>query len=111
TAAAYMISIATARGDDDAWERCLTWARVRRDSTYLDTRACAALVLGRDAIERGRPEDAIRFADEVVRETGTAGEFRSEACALGVEAALALGDEETMERLVAFVDEQPPSRA
>jgi class 3 adenylate cyclase/tetratricopeptide (TPR) repeat protein len=111
TAGAFLLIIAVARGDEATWQRCLDIAQEGRESTYIDTRACALLTFARDAVERGRPEEAIAYASDVLVMDDTAGEFRSEAFAVSVEAAIAIADDATAAELVAFVDRQPPSRA
>jgi class 3 adenylate cyclase/tetratricopeptide (TPR) repeat protein len=111
TAAAFMSSVAAARGDDALLERCTAIASMRQESTYVDTRACAKLALARDAIEREQLEEAVRLAGEVLREESTAGEFHSEAFALSVEAAIGSEDETLTADLIRFVDALPPARA
>jgi class 3 adenylate cyclase/tetratricopeptide (TPR) repeat protein len=112
-AAAFMSSVAAARGDDALLERCLAiaLARMRNESPYVDTRACANLALARGAIERGDLDEAIGLARKVLGEESTAGEFHSEAYALGVEAAILLQDDAVIADLVRFVDALPPARA
>ena len=100
-----------ARGDRRCSSAVSRSRNMRKDATYVDTRACAKLALARDAIERGQPEEALRLAGEVLPEDSTAGEFRSEAYALSVEAALGLSDEEPMAELVSFVNALPAARA
>ncbi len=110
TAAAFVAQIAVARGDEQTLERCLSLAAQGRESSYVDVRVCAALVLARDAIERGAVEEALQFAREALR-VHTAGEFTAEAYALGIEAATVFGDEAAIAELVQFVDALPPAEA
>ena len=82
-----------------------------RDSTYVDLRVCAALVLAREAIERGAAEEALQFATDAQEQKHSAEEFRQEAYALCIEAATALADEGAIAQLVEFVDSLPPAEA
>jgi hypothetical protein len=111
SAAAFLASVAAARGDDEVLARCVAIANPAREATYVDWRACAHLALGRDALERGAPDEALRLARAVLPEESTGGEFRTEAYSQSIEAATALGDERAMAELVAVVDALPPALA
>jgi class 3 adenylate cyclase/tetratricopeptide (TPR) repeat protein len=111
TVAAFLASIACARGDQEMLDRCLSLAAQRRESSYTDQRVCAVLTLARDAVERRATGEALTLAGTALREESTAGEFREEAYALSIEAAISLGDESAIAELVAFVDRLPPARA
>jgi hypothetical protein len=110
TAAAFLVEIACARGDDEMLEPCISIAERRRESSYVDQRVCAALTIARDALERGAAAEALKLVDPSLREL-TAGEFREQSYALAIEAAIKLGDETAIQDLVAFVDTLPPARA
>jgi tetratricopeptide (TPR) repeat protein len=111
TAAAFLAAVAAARGDEALLERCRALAADQRGSTHVDQRVCATLTLARDALERGATDDALRLARAVLDEQTTAREYVAEAYALGIEAAIALGDEAAIAGLEAFVAALPPARA
>jgi len=109
--ASCLSSIAAARGDRLALERCLAAASPHQDSSYVDLRMCAAITLTREAIEQGDHERALDLARGALAERGTGGEFVTEAYGLAIEAALNAGDEDVIGELISFVDELPPGRA
>jgi class 3 adenylate cyclase/tetratricopeptide (TPR) repeat protein len=110
-AAVFLAQIAAARGDDETLRLCRSIAEREWDSTYVDLRASAALVLARDKLGRGAADEALRLAQPVLDTQATAGEAVAEAYALSVEAALTLADEGAIEELEAFVAALPPVRA
>jgi class 3 adenylate cyclase/tetratricopeptide (TPR) repeat protein len=110
-AAASMVQVAAARGDDAMLDHCRSLALQHKDSAYVDQRVGSALVRARDALERGATDEAIRFARPLLGEQMTAGEYRAEAYALCIEAGLAAGDEAAIADLEAFVAGLPPVRA
>ncbi len=109
-AASFAAQVASARGDMATLERCRSIAEREWDSSYIDQRDCAAVILARDALERGSPEDALRHAQQVLTSRGTASEVMEEAYAVSVEAAMAVGDEAAIAELVAVVAALPPVR-
>ncbi len=110
-AASPMAWVASARGDKETFERCRSLAIEGRESKYVDQRVVAQCVLARDAIERGEPGEAVRLSDGAIREQAMSGDPLKEACALGVEAAIALGDEVPIAQLEAFIGALTPARA
>jgi tetratricopeptide (TPR) repeat protein len=83
----------------------------RRDASYVDIRVSAALVLARDAVERGAADEALRFAADALHVPNTASEFKEEAYALSIEAASEAADQGAIAGLIAFVDALPPALA
>jgi tetratricopeptide (TPR) repeat protein len=110
-AAALLVSVAAARGDEEAVERCLALAAQRKESTYTDLRVAAANVLARDALERRAPKEALEYSRTVLRSEGIGNEATEEAYEMGIEAANTLGEEAAIIELEAFVAELPPARA
>jgi class 3 adenylate cyclase/tetratricopeptide (TPR) repeat protein len=110
-AAAFLISIACARGDEATMEQCVSLALQRKDSTYIDLRVAAVSILARAALERGNEREALALAKDPLREESAASELFEEALALGVEAASAIGDQGAMEELEALAAQLPPARA
>jgi hypothetical protein len=110
-AALCLISVARARGDDAMRERCVEIAEQMRESAYVDLRFGAADILAHDALERGNAEEALRLARGALATEGISGEIVSEGYALAVDAAIALGDERTLDELAAYVGALPPARA
>jgi tetratricopeptide (TPR) repeat protein len=108
--AAFLSQVAAGRGDDATLERCRSLAAGHRDSAYVDQRVSAAIVLARDALERGAAGEVLQLARGVLDEEMTAGEFRSEAYAMCIEAALTLGDDAAIAELEALVAPLPPAR-
>ena len=109
-AALYLVSIAAARGDAVALERCLALAATVRNSAYVDQRVSAAIVLARDAIERGASGEALELLGDTLGAEGVSRELVEESYALSVEASLALGDEVLIAELEGFVETLPPAR-
>ncbi len=109
-AASFLVSVAAARGDDATLARCRALAADRRESTYVDERASAELILARDAIERGSADEALSLARGGIGAT-VAGETVEEAYAMSIEAAIALDDDQPIAELEAFVAALPPARA
>jgi class 3 adenylate cyclase/tetratricopeptide (TPR) repeat protein len=110
-AAASLVEIAYARADEAMVDRCHALALTAEDSTYVDRRICADLVLAREEIERGAPDKAVRRMMRAVRERGVSGDALRQAYAVGVEAALAAGEQSTIEEFETFVGGLPPARA
>jgi hypothetical protein len=107
----FLAQVAAARGDAETLERYRSFAAEPRDSTHVDQRVAARLILARDAIEHGGFDEALDLAQSVLDETLTGHEFRAEAYALSIEAALATGNDGAMTRLEQFVAELPPTRS
>jgi class 3 adenylate cyclase/tetratricopeptide (TPR) repeat protein len=110
-AASLLVTVATARGDEETVERCLSLAAQRRESTYTDLRVAAANILARDAIERRAPHEALECVRTVLAAEGVGHEAIEEAHALGIDASHLLGDTTAMAELEAFVAKLPPARA
>jgi tetratricopeptide (TPR) repeat protein len=110
-AACFVSQIACARGLNELLGRCRELAEGSLDSDYVDARVCAGLILGRIAIEDGQPHDGLGRVSGLLEEMSTGGEFRVESYALCAEAAIELGDDAAIERLVQFADSLPPARA
>jgi tetratricopeptide (TPR) repeat protein len=111
SAAAFLAPIAAARGDRETLEDCVSLAAPLREASYIDLRVCVALTLGREALERGAPHEAVDPAREVLHEPNTAGECIQEAYAQCIEAAVQLCDEALMNELIEHVDKLPPALA
>jgi class 3 adenylate cyclase/tetratricopeptide (TPR) repeat protein len=110
-AAASMIWIASARGDEQTIERCRTLAVERRGSSYVDTRVCADSVFARDALHRGEPEEALKLTLTALSEPGVSGDALRESYEISVEAAIALGDAAAIAEVEGFVAGLPPALA
>ncbi len=110
-AAVALSETAAARGDEELLERCRALAEQRQGSSYVDERVCAMTVLARDALERGAGARAVALMEEAIGNEGLSGDNLKLAYALGVEAAIALGDERAITQLEAFVDEMQRARA
>jgi tetratricopeptide (TPR) repeat protein len=106
-----LTSIASARGDEATVERCLAIAAQRKESTYVDLRAAATLVLGKQALERGASGEALSLARAVLEGQTAASETIEEAFALSILAALPVCDDVVLAELEAFVAGLPPARA
>ena len=102
--------IAAARGDEEMLQRCRSLAVKLGEATYVDQRVSAALILARDAIERGGYSDALRLTDGVLLERSMGG-AAEEAYALRSEAAITLADQDAIAKLVTFVEALPRARA
>jgi class 3 adenylate cyclase/tetratricopeptide (TPR) repeat protein len=109
--ASFLVQVADGRGDHGTFERCLSIAAARHDTTDVDQVASAATVLARVALERGTPEETIRHARPILDAAAAAPENVVEAYSLCVDAALTLGDEKLMNELRAVVEALPPARA
>jgi tetratricopeptide (TPR) repeat protein len=110
-AAAVLAPIAAGRGDGELMDRCREIARQLHDSSYLDQRASAELVLARDALERRAPEEVLELVRGTLSQGGTGGETIEEAYALSVAAAIMLGDSAAIGELVDLVAALPPAGA
>jgi tetratricopeptide (TPR) repeat protein len=109
--AALLVSVAAARDDEEAVERCLALAAQRKESTYTDLRVAAANVLARDALERRVPKETLEHCRTVLRAESIANESIEAAYEMSIEAANMLGEEAAIIELEAFVAELPPARA
>jgi class 3 adenylate cyclase/tetratricopeptide (TPR) repeat protein len=109
--AAYGATVAAARGDEAMLERCVSLARASQESTYIDARISAKLVLARDAIERGAIDEALAHANAVLALHGTGRELTEAAYDVAVEAVIGLDDREAMTALDAYVAALPPALA
>jgi hypothetical protein len=110
-AAAVLVSLAAARGDEPMLQRCRAIAAERRDSSYNDQRVSAEIVLARDALEQDAPADALALMRAAVDETGVSAETIEEAYALSVESVSLLGDQTAIEDLIERVSRRPPAGA
>jgi hypothetical protein len=111
TGAAFLITVAAARGEESTVERCRTLASSHLESSYVDLRMCAGLALARDAIEHEDPERALALATSALAERGTGSELVTEAYGLAVEAAMEIEDDGAIAELISFVAELPPGRS
>ncbi len=110
-AAAFAAPLACACGWDHLLIRCRNMAQGSIDSEYVDARVCAILILARLALDRGDAEEGLACAIRVQEEDFTGGEFRTEAYALCVEAAIRLDDADAIDRLARHVESLPPASA
>jgi tetratricopeptide (TPR) repeat protein len=110
-AALFLAQIAAARGDDAMLERCRALGDELRESADVDSHSIATVTLARAALESGAPERALRLARAALGSGTSAGEMLSEAYAIGVEAALGLGNEAPAAELGEFVDRLRPATA
>ncbi|MFL5841973.1 MAG: adenylate/guanylate cyclase domain-containing protein [Thermoleophilaceae bacterium] len=110
-AAASIAQVAAARGDEATLERCRSVAAERGESAHIDERVTARIVLARDAVESGSLNEVLGLTRTILDEMSTGNEFREEAYALSIEAALGLGDEDAMADLEEYVASLRPSRA
>lgn len=118
-AAAFLVHIVAARGDEATARRCVEIAAQTQESSYVDVRVGAAIVLARDAIERRETGEALSIAMGIVRESGVSaeamegisGEAIEAVFAVAAQAALALGDEHAIAELSGLVAGLPPARA
>jgi tetratricopeptide (TPR) repeat protein len=111
TAAAFVSQVAAARGDDELFDVCMSLAAEHLDATHVDDRASATLVMARAALERAATSEVLELSRSVMGEEVGSQEYRAEAYALAIEAALAAADEAAIAELEAFVAELPPVRA
>ena len=109
-AAASIISIAAARGDEATLERCHSLALEARESAYVDQRICAGLVFAREAIECGALGEAVALVAPALSEEAISGDAMRDGFELSIEAAIAQGDGATLSELMALVDGMPPVR-
>jgi tetratricopeptide (TPR) repeat protein len=110
-AAGFLAQIAAARGDDTMLERCRSIAAELKESTYVDQRATAQIVLGRDALERGGAEEALRQTREAFRERGISSETIEDGYEITIAAAILLKDAAAIAEVESFVAGLPPARA
>jgi class 3 adenylate cyclase/tetratricopeptide (TPR) repeat protein len=111
TAAAFVSQVAAARGDDELFEVCMSLAAEHLDTTHVDDRASATVVMARAALERAATSEVLELSRSVMGEEVGSQEYRTEAYALAIDAALAADDEAVIAELEAFVAELPPVRA
>lgn len=78
------------------------------DTTHVDDRASATLVMARAALERAATSEVLELSRGVMGAEVGSQEYRAEAYALAIEAALAAEDEAAIAELEAFVAELPP---
>ncbi len=107
---AFLAPVAGARGDEEGLARCRALAERHRDSSNIDLRAAAALVLARDALEREAWAEVLATTRTVLAVPSIAGEFIAEAYGLSVEAALCAEDDAALGELSRFVAGLPPIR-
>jgi tetratricopeptide (TPR) repeat protein len=111
TAAAWVSTIAAARGDEASAERCRELAHERRESAHVDERASVAMVHARDAIEQEDFDDALKLARANLDVPTTGHENHEQTFALAVEAALATTDDDALATLSRYVDDMRPAYA
>ncbi len=118
-AAAFMVHIVAARGDEESLRRCVSVAEQLRASTYVDLRVASAVVLARDAIERRAGEEALAHAKGVLLDDSPGAptiesvswEIVEASLALAVQAALAVAEETAIAELESFAERLPAARA
>jgi hypothetical protein len=93
------------------FEKCLSIAEATRESSHIDQRTAAAVVLARGALQRDDPDEALALAEPVVTGHSTSAEFVEEAYAVCVEALQGRGDSDAGARVMAIVAALPPARA
>ena len=108
--AAYMVVLATARGDEPLLARCVETAQEPHDSPSVDLRTCARLVSARVALDRGDHVKVQSVVNELLTYAPLAAEFVEEACELSVQAAIAAGDEAAMADRQAYLVAVRPAR-
>jgi class 3 adenylate cyclase/tetratricopeptide (TPR) repeat protein len=106
-AAPYAAQIADARGDAGLMARALEVAGRARNADEADAWGVAAGVEIRDQIRRGAFAEALREVTAVLHDYTASGESVTDAYWLGVDAALATGDDTAIATLIAYVDESP----
>jgi class 3 adenylate cyclase/tetratricopeptide (TPR) repeat protein len=110
-AAGSLSVIAQARGDEELAERLRTVAEGQREATHIDMRACATVVLAREAVARGAPAEALELLRPVLEADFVSAEAVVDAHDVSVEAAFRDGAEQAMMALAEWVDALPPARA
>ncbi len=88
-AAAFLVQAADARGDDETLERCRTLGSAHRDSTDVDLRFSARLVLARCALVAGDPRAALKIARALLDDDPSGYEMITAAYEVCLEAAVA----------------------
>jgi class 3 adenylate cyclase/predicted ATPase len=111
TSAHVLTQIAVARGDEELTERCLEIASQLEGSVYADLRCASLTVQGHAEFGRGSPQAAPARVRPILDTPAIAGEIRTDAYGLCVEAALALGDEALIDELQAWCAALPPAQA
>ena len=109
--AAFMATVAAARGDEAMLDRCLRLATESQGTTHVDQYVDATNTQARHAIEQGAVHEALELTRRVIDGRASGTESKEETYALGVEAALALGQEAAIAELIGIVDALPPARA
>jgi tetratricopeptide (TPR) repeat protein len=110
-AASFLAHIAAARGDDGTLDRCCSLAAPHRNSTHVDMASAVALTLSQAALDHGTTAEALALARTALDKDTAPAEVIEEAYAVGIEAAIALGDKAAIDELEAFVASLPPARA
>ena len=110
-AAQAIAPVALARGDDALLERCQAVVTELSDSTYVEQRLAAEIIVARIALEHGDYEQALAHSRGLTDEVGTTAEAIEEAYAISVEAAMALDDQAVIGELIDFVSGLAPARA
>ena len=107
-AAAFLVQAADARGDDETLERCRTLGSAHRDSTDVDLRFSARLVLARCALVAGDPRAALKIARALLDDDPSGYEMITAAYEVCLEAAVAAGDDGALAALEGHVDTLAP---
>jgi tetratricopeptide (TPR) repeat protein len=110
-AAEFLVQIAAARGEDETLDRCCSLAAPYRNSSHVDMASAVALTLSRAALERGTAAEALALTRTALDKDTAPVEIIEAAYAVGIEAAIALGDKAAIDELEAFVADLPPARA
>jgi class 3 adenylate cyclase/tetratricopeptide (TPR) repeat protein len=108
-ATVFLPTVAAARGDDALLERCRTICVDYRGDTNVELRGMSLLALAVLALNNGDADEARRLAADGAK-FAYAGELRTEAMRVQVEAAFHAGDEDLMEEMAAAVEVLPPAR-
>ncbi len=110
-AAAVAVEIAAARGEQDLLARCRQLATADYDTTDIQMRPGAAVVLARDQLEHGSPNRALQHARPILDQPAVDTDTVEMAYAVCVQAALALADPATIDQLQTWVATLAPVRA
>jgi class 3 adenylate cyclase/tetratricopeptide (TPR) repeat protein len=105
----YAARVRAARGDVEGLRRILALAREQEDSANVEY-ASSPIVAGAIAMRAlGESRKALEAALPLALGSEIANEDRREAIAEASLAALDLGDEATVERLIEFIEQRPPA--
>ena len=103
-------TVAAARGDDAMRAHCVSVASENRELSDLEYRAVAVIVLAREALESGKPQEALALLDSVLTYAEIAGEIGTAAYVLAVDAAFQASNEAAVDHLLSYLDGLTPVR-